>query len=648
MKENLQILHLEDDDLDAEIIKNTLQQERIVGDITRASCKKEYFSTIHRNDYDIILCDNSLPDYDGISALKYAREHKPNIPFIFVSGTMGEERAVDALRYGANDYVLKQHLNKLAPAIQRIMHEVETEHASKENEIKYRSFFENSMDAILLASADEKIFSANPAACIMLGYSEEELFELGRSSIVEMTDPQLPILLSERALNGKAYGELTFIRKDGTHFPGEISSAIFKDQNGLECTSMIIRDIAERKRAEKELVEAKKKAEEMNHLKNCFLSNMSHELRTPLISVLGFAELLQQELNDPEHLEFVRNIMEGGQRLNNTLTGILEISKLEATIASFKLQPLCLADEIKATVKLFLPMAQSKRLFLKTELSDTYLNAQIDSELFGKALFQLISNGIKFTKEGGVIVTLNQKRKQNQDWAVTKVKDTGIGISKENLNIIFTEFKQASEGHGRSHEGIGLGLTIAKKIVELMKGYIEVDSDVGQGSVLSIWLPAIPDENQIHHQIEEKLVSIIDKPPTTNEIDLIKVLVVDDNSSNRLFINRCLMSNLRIIEAENGISSVVFASKEHFDLILMDINLGAGIDGVQAMYQIRKIPRYARVPIIAITAYAMLGDEDRFLSMGFDDYLAKPFTKDVLVSLVEKCLAKVKRGIEIV
>jgi PAS domain S-box-containing protein len=253
MKENLQILHLEDDDLDAEIIKNILKEEGIECSITRASCKKEYFSTIHQNDYDIILADNSLPDYNGISALKYAKEHKPQIPFIFVSGTIGEDRAVEALRFGAKDYVLKQHLSKLAPAIERVMHEVETEQASKENEDKYRSFFENSMDAILLVTPDGNIIQANPAACRMFGYSEEELIKVGRSGITDMTNHRLYDFLSVRKLKGKVQGELTYYRKDGTHFPGEFSSSIFKVHEGLECISTIIRDITERKLAEETL-----------------------------------------------------------------------------------------------------------------------------------------------------------------------------------------------------------------------------------------------------------------------------------------------------------------------------------------------------------------------------------------------------------
>lgn len=161
-----------------------------------------------------------------------------------------------------------------------------------------------------------------------------------------------------------------------------------------------------------------------------------------------------------------------------------------------------------------------------------------------------------------------------------------------------------------------------------------------KGSVFSIWLQAIPDKNQIHHQIEEKLSTTIVEPPTAKEKGLQKVLLVDDNYSNRLFIKHCLTGYVRLIEAEDGISGVTIASKEHFDIILMDINLGAGIDGVEAMHQIRKVPGYIGVPIIAVTAYVMFGDKERFLDEGFDNYLGKPFTKDVLLNLVQRYITK--------
>jgi CheY-like chemotaxis protein len=260
----------------------------------------------------------------------------------------------------------------------------------------------------------------------------------------------------------------------------------------------------------------------------------------------------------------------------------------------------------------------------------------------GKALYHLVNNAIKFTKTGGVFVTLCRERKNDQEWAVTRIIDTGIGIQKENLDKIFSAFRQSSEGDSRMYEGTGLGLTISRRIIEMMKGNIEVESEFGKGSTFSVWLPAVLDEKVIKSKVEELKKTTIIEPPITKERGLKKSLLVEDNSSSRALINRYLTGSFRVVEANDGLTGVTIASKEHFDLILMDINLGPGISGVEAMYQIRKIPGYIRVPIIAVTAYVMHGDRERFLNEGFDDYLAKPFTKEALVSLVEKQLAKVK------
>ena len=510
---------------------------------------------------------------------------------------------------------------------------------------KFAQLFDNSPIAIVLLDDKDRILLINESFSVLFGYFLDEV--KGES----LTDSIVPVELRDEAksysdqtrggnyLNKESYRR----KKDGSNVYVQIIGVpVMLNEKMIGIYGMYV-DLTQRKKAEEELIKAKEYSEEMNKLKNCFLTNMSHELRTPLISVLGFAELLQNELENPEHLAFVNNIIEGGQRLNNTLCEILEISKLETARSFLKLKPYNLADEIERRVISFKPMVQSKRLFMKTELNDEYLTAQIDSELFGKTLYHLVSNAVKFTKEGGVFISLHHERKQDLDWAVITIIDTGIGVSKKNLEKIFGEFRQVDEGYSRGHEGTGLGLTIAKRIVELMKGFIQVESEIGKGSTFSIWLPAILDEKQIMLKVRERSRTTIIKPPTTNERGLKKALIVDDNSSNRLFMNHSLSTYVRIIEAQDGITGVTLASKEHFDIILMDINLGEGIDGVEAMKQIRKIPGYLSVPIIAVTAYAMIGDKERFLNEGFDNYLAKPFTKNALLSLVENSLLETKK-----
>ncbi len=392
-----------------------------------------------------------------------------------------------------------------------------------------------------------------------------------------------------------------------------------------------------------ELISAKEQAEEMNKLKSIFLANMSHELRTPLISILGFAELLQLELLNAEQLELVDQVLKGGRRLNLTLNSILEWSKLESEKLSLKLSPFNLSQEIQKNIALYLPMANLKKLFIRSEFCDPNLIATIDTGLFDKAFFQLIHNAIKFTDKGGIIVALNQIKKEEVVWAVIQITDTGIGIPKENLDKIFVEFRQSSEGPSRSYEGSGLGLSIAKKMIELMNGKIEIESEIGKGSTFSIWLPAVLDEKALNLKIEEKRKTI-EVNPAIRKTDLAPiVLLVEDNQSNRMLVNRMLGKDFRVQEAEDGFTGIALASQNLFNLILMDINLGYGISGIETMQGIRKIPGYFKVPIIAVTAYAMFGDKERLLKEGFDDYIQKPFTKEELINHVKISVTKFKQ-----
>lgn len=393
---------------------------------------------------------------------------------------------------------------------------------------------------------------------------------------------------------------------------------------------------AELEKLNQELIIAKDHAEEMNRVKNYFLSNMSHELRTPLISILGFAELLESEITDPEHLEMLKSIREGGERLNNTLSSILEISKLEAEKGKVNLMPSLISEEINKKIELLKPMAQSKKLFIKNEIANQTIKAKIDKELFGQALFNLLNNAIKFTKQGGVFVLLNLDRNENCDWAVIKIIDTGIGISKEHMEKILIDFRQASEGLSRNYEGIGIGLSISKKIIELMKGRLEIESEVGKGTTVTIWLPAVIEEERIKEIVYNRTRTIESKLEEGTEESIPSILLVEDNPLNRDLIHRMLKNKAKVTDAEDGASAIAYAQKMRYDLVLMDINLGEGIDGVEAMYLIRRIPGYMKVPIIAVTAYVMQGDKERFLREGFDEYMSKPFTRELLVEVLSK------------
>ncbi|MEW6196958.1 MAG: PAS domain S-box protein [Bacteroidota bacterium] len=778
MKNNLKILLLEDSDLDAELLQHILSEEGIECSITRAANQKEFFSAINQFEFDVILSDNTLPDYDGLSALKYAREHKPHIPFIFVSGTIGEERAVEALRHGARDYVLKQHINKLVPALQRVTHESKIEQAKiraekelRASEEKYRRLVNEVNDGFYITDQHGNITFANAALAKMLGYGRVEdlighnflefipgekanQFARQYKSHLEMAKPpdnfevevlridgltayldMKPVLIIEQ---GKVFGTRGVIRNiterkraeieiisqknrfeqlfnnspiatalldiqdkvllineaftilfgyfieeirgknindllvpidrrneaqsfsNETHLGHQVNKESYrKKKDGTLAFVQIIGvpviindktagiygmyvDLSVRKKAEEELLKAKIQSEEMNRLKSCFLSNMSHELRTPLISVLGFAELLQQEVKDPDHLEWVGHIFEGGLRLQNTLNTILEFSRLETESASVKTEICKLADQIEKQLKTFQNAARIKNLYLRSLFVDRDIKANINIDLFNKALFHVVSNAIKFTKRGGVTISLDIERLNDRLFAVIKVSDTGIGIAENKIKSLFTEFRQISEGMNRDYEGVGLGLALTKRIVGLLNGNIEVKSEIGAGSEFSIYLPAIPSESEITKEIDfRRTTHQIDAGPFVDR-DKVSILVVEDNFSNRSLMKRILKNYELVAEAEDGISGISLATQRKFDLVLMDINLGSGIDGIETMHRIRKIPGYFNTPIIAVTAYAMGGDKERFKSEGFDAYLAKPFPRESLIEVVNKYLRKAK------
>ena len=210
--------------------------------------------------YDLILSDFTLPGFDAFGALQLAIDISPDVPFICISGSIGEETAIKLIKQGAVDYILKDRIARLPLAILRTLDEVKERKSRQQieknlraSEERYRLLFNSSMDGILLTSPAGEIFSANPAACKMFNRSEEEICLLGRKCIVDASDPRLAPALEDRAKTGRFSGELTLLRKDGTKFPAEVSTVLFKDKKGAGRSSMVIRDIAERKRAEEAL-----------------------------------------------------------------------------------------------------------------------------------------------------------------------------------------------------------------------------------------------------------------------------------------------------------------------------------------------------------------------------------------------------------
>ncbi len=245
----------------------------------------------------------------------------------------------------------------------------------------------------------------------------------------------------------------------------------------------------ERRRYEQRIIAERNRANEMNALKDSFLSNLSHEVRTPLNSIIGFASLLGEELKNPEQQNFISFIQESGQRLLQTINDLLDLSILESEPGKMHLGEIDLEAEIREAVGMMQNEARDKNLLMDFVIKASQIKAYGDHHMTSQVMRKLLDNAIKFTKEGSVMVELDKSTKEDKEYAVIRVIDTGIGIKKSFLPHVFDEFKQESWGLARKYEGVGLGLTIAKKMTHLMHGEVEVESEKDKGSVFTVYLP---------------------------------------------------------------------------------------------------------------------------------------------------------------
>jgi len=396
-------------------------------------------------------------------------------------------------------------------------------------------------------------------------------------------------------------------------------------------------DISTQKNVEKALIAAKESAEENDRLKSSFLANMSHELRTPLSGILGFSNILKEQLKDEDNIEMADMINKSGNRLLNTLNLILDLSQIEANVQKVHCQTFDLNDCLYTCVKLFTPIATKKGLELVYNYSNSDFYIYSDRAMLEHVINELISNAIKYTPKGSVSVTAGIKDINNESRIAIEVIDTGIGISSEYYDSIFDAFRQVSEGWNRNFEGTGLGLTICKKYVNLLDGDIALESNAGSGCrfILSFQVSMLRNP-QITRAMKEVKIHTATKDPYAKSSALPEILLVDDDECCNILVTKLLINHARITYAHNGDECLSLLEKRSFDIILLDINLKVGLSGPDVLDKIKHMPKFQNIPVIALTAYAMLKDREHFISLGFSDYISKPFTNIDLIDAIDK------------
>ena len=414
--------------------------------------------------------------------------------------------------------------------------------------------------------------------------------------------------------------------KDGTSFYVEMQSVPINtnNQDDVRIRSAIM-DITVRRQMEEELITEREKALQAVRFMNEFLANMSHEIRTPLAGVIGFAEVLEEEL-PAEHREIAQLIASGGNRLLNTLNSVLDFAKLKAHSHRLILTPINVVERVRKQFRLLSSLATHKNLDLVFESSDETIFARLDPNSLDRILNNLIGNAIKYTEKGEITVQVNA----SESTVKIEVQDTGIGINTAFIPHIFEPFRQEYMGDDRPYEGVGLGLTITKRLVDLMEGSIDVVSIQGSGSHFTVQFPLLDNKKDISEPMNLAPFDI----HAAVDIPHYRILVVEDNLETQLLVKRMLKSSCEITLVDSFDAGVVAFTNSEYDILLLDINLGEKRTGTDLLHKLRAFPGKPPFYAVAFTAYALPTDRAHFLTHGFDDYLPKPFARSDLHELL--------------
>lgn len=466
---------------------------------------------------DLIIAVDSEDTFDAIAALSIAREMLPQVPVIVIANAAGEEVAVEALKAGATDYIIADRLTRLGPAAKRALedakvHDVvaKADAAMRESEARFRGIFENAPIGIAIRRG-RSITYANPKHLALFGY--ERLEAIPDQSILSLIAPQA---LESGAAKARARLEPTEgtaedvgLRSDGTTFPFEVKTTNV-DLGGGRATVSFLSDITERKRAEEELdhysrdlermvrarteelLQANEALQRATETRIRFLASMSHELRVPLNSVIGFAGVLLQGLSGPltdDQRKQIEMIYESGRQLSGTIDDVLDVARIEAGKEEIQWEQFELDTVLAGLVESVREAASGRKTEIVQDIAAAPVVVVSDRHKVAQIVTHLLDNAVKFTDAGRIELLLERSE---TDEVIVRVRDTGIGISPEELSEVFEEFHQGRYPDGRRPEGSGLGLAICHKLAALLGGSLTVASEPGKGSELTLTLPVGP------------------------------------------------------------------------------------------------------------------------------------------------------------
>ncbi|MBA4851150.1 PAS domain S-box protein [Emticicia sp. BO119] len=490
------------------------------------------------------------------------------------------------------------------------------------SEERHRGFFEHSQGLMCTHDLKGKFLTVNPAGAQLLGYSAEEylqktLFDLVPAEYADV----VKLYLNQIKEHGQFKGLMKVQHRDGSFRTWMYNNILSELIDGEKYVIGNAVDMTEHIMIEKELIKAKVQAEQNAHAKDVFLANMSHEIRTPMNAIVGFANLLKDTYLNEEQTEYLSYIITSTENLLGIINDILDISKIESGHIVIEEVPFSVKEIVRTVRNILKNKAHEKGLELDCSVDENIPEILLgDPTRLNQILLNLANNAVKFTTSGSVKMVVEQLSNTVAETTISfKVIDTGIGIPQEKLDMIFDRFTQANSDTTRKYGGTGLGLSISKSLVELQNGELWVESVPDQGSIFAFKL------------IYKKVKDESDKNKSGNSALLVSdkkvhVLLVEDNILNQKLALRVLekfgfTSDL----AQNGRIAVEKVRDNKYDIILMDLQMPE-MDGYQATTTIRQELKDT-TPIMAMTAHSLVGEKDKCIEIGMNEYITKPFNQ---------------------
>ena len=493
------ILLIEDSDFDRMLISREFSKQAAQAEVTCMSSIKNALADFDASDFDAVVTDINLPDGSGLDVIVYIRSREQDLPILALTGVGSEETAVQAIKFGANDYLSKSNetFRKLPSLIADMIAQrvVATSRDKTLAELRtlqdrFRDFAEAASDLFWETDSEHRLRFVSGSVESVLGADPSAFAGMFLPKLA--AGHKVAARMGDAMTDRGAFRDIQFAyarRGSGEVFLRLSGKPYFSDKGDFLGYRGIGTDVTEEVEAERELLAAKAAAEEANKAKTRFLAVMSHELRTPLNGILGFAQALDMGLAGPldaKQRDYLKNINDAGQYLLSVLNDILDISKIEADRYELSIEEVDLAEILRSAGGMFTSLAEQNGLSLNLDVADENIALKADSRALRQVVVNLVSNGVKFTPRGGRVSVTGRRTKAG---IVISVRDTGEGIPAGELDKIAKPFHQVENVMARRHGGSGLGLSIAKGLIEAHGGRLAIESTVGEGTTVTVTLP---------------------------------------------------------------------------------------------------------------------------------------------------------------